>query len=131
MPSRSPRAGSGKGRRMLFSVLGDCRRDPARAMRRVQLRGGARWPHARRTLCTLSVRSRAPTKQMGLYHRSRASCRAAEPSLGRLDEAPGSFELRDMADTVEHLEPPVRPSPSELARGCDRHEPIARALDDE
>ena len=24
------------------------------------MRGGARWPHARRTLCTLSVRSRAP-----------------------------------------------------------------------
>src|SRR5438045_4063130 len=36
-------------------------------MRRVQLRGGARRPHARRTLCTLSVRPRAPTKQMGPY----------------------------------------------------------------
>ena len=32
-----------------------CRRNPARAMK-VQMRGGARWPHARRTLCTLSVR---------------------------------------------------------------------------
>src|SRR5258705_3363060 len=41
-------------------LLGACRRHPARARRRVQLRGGARWPHARRTLCTLSVRSRAP-----------------------------------------------------------------------
>src|ERR1700675_5030352 len=30
------------------------------------MRGGARRPHARRTLCTLSVRPRAPTKQMGL-----------------------------------------------------------------
>src|SRR6266849_4300179 len=40
----------------------------ARAMRRVQLQGGARGPHARRTLCTLSVRPRAPTKQMGPYH---------------------------------------------------------------
>src|SRR5258705_7115205 len=29
-------------------------------MRRVQPRGGARWPRARRTLCTLSVRTRAP-----------------------------------------------------------------------
>jgi hypothetical protein len=29
--------------------VGTCPRDPARAMRRVQLRGGARWPHARRT----------------------------------------------------------------------------------
>src|SRR6185503_17268456 len=42
----------------------------------VQLRGGVRWPHARRTLCTLSVRSRAPTKQMGPYRRS---------SLAKLD----------------------------------------------
>src|SRR5439155_4316869 len=42
-----------------------------RAMRRVQLRGGARRPHARRTACTLSVRPRAPTKQMGPYQRSR------------------------------------------------------------
>src|SRR6202162_121450 len=31
------------------AALGACRRNPARAMRRVQLRGGARWPHARRT----------------------------------------------------------------------------------
>src|SRR5574341_2550450 len=31
------------------------------------MRGGARRPHARRTLCTLSVRPRAPTKQMGLF----------------------------------------------------------------
>src|SRR6266849_6670141 len=49
-----------------------CRRNAlARAMRRVQLQGGARGPHARRTLCTLSVRPRAPTPQMGPYHRSR------------------------------------------------------------
>src|SRR4030095_10885547 len=34
---------------------------------KVQMRGGARRPHARRTLCTLSVRRRAPTKQMGLF----------------------------------------------------------------
>src|SRR5262249_22478664 len=32
------------------------KRVPARTMRRVQLRGGARGPHARRTSCTLSVR---------------------------------------------------------------------------
>ena len=31
------------------AMLGARRRNPARAMRRVQLRGGARWPHARRT----------------------------------------------------------------------------------
>src|SRR5437867_10488589 len=39
-------------------------------MRRVQLQGGARGPHARRTPCTLSVRPRAPTKQMGPSPRS-------------------------------------------------------------
>jgi hypothetical protein len=33
------------------------------------MRGGARWPHARRSLSTLSVRSRAPTNQMGPYRR--------------------------------------------------------------
>ena len=37
----------------------------ARARRRVQLRGGARRQPARRTFCTLSRLSRAPTKQMG------------------------------------------------------------------
>src|SRR6266540_2177774 len=31
------------------------------------MQGGARGPHARRTLCTLSVRPRAPTQQMGLF----------------------------------------------------------------
>ena len=47
-----------------------CRRSPARAMRRVQLRGGARRQPARRTFCTLSRLPRAPTKQMGPYRRS-------------------------------------------------------------
>ena len=37
-----------------------CRRNPARAMRRVQMRGGARRQPARRTFCTLSRLSRAP-----------------------------------------------------------------------
>src|SRR6185295_3830469 len=43
----------------------------ARAMRRVQLRGGARRPPARRTTCTSSGRPRAPTKQMGPSHRKK------------------------------------------------------------
>src|SRR4029453_10727481 len=38
-----------------------------RMLKKVQMRGGARRPHARRTLCTLSVRPRAPTKKMGLF----------------------------------------------------------------
>src|SRR5437763_8491269 len=33
------------------------------------MRGGARRLHAKRTLCTLSVQPRTPTKQMGLYRR--------------------------------------------------------------
>ena len=58
--------------------LGACRRNPARARRRVQLRGGARRQPARRTFCTLSRLSRAPTKQMGPYHRSSPS--ACDPT---------------------------------------------------
>ena len=42
------RLGGGR-RRPLRELAGACRRNPARAMRRVQLRRGARWPHARRT----------------------------------------------------------------------------------
>src|SRR5881296_1714639 len=52
----------------------------ARAMRRVQLQGGARGPYARRTLCTLSVRPGAPTPQMGPYHRSRTLGGGLRPS---------------------------------------------------
>src|SRR5687768_4993739 len=44
-----------------------------------EMRGGARRQPARRTFCTLSRLSRAPTKQMGPSHRSR--------------EAPGSADL--------------------------------------
>src|SRR5207247_6239306 len=56
-------------------------------MRRVQLQGGARGPHARRTLCTLSVRPRAPTKQMGPYHRSSLSSFAQAEAYGILEPA--------------------------------------------
>src|SRR5499425_320529 len=38
------------------------------------MRGGARRSHARRTRCTLSVRPRAPTKQMGLFQRPARAC---------------------------------------------------------
>jgi len=44
-------------------------RAASRSATRAQMRGGARWPHARRSLSTLSVRSRAPTNQMGPYRR--------------------------------------------------------------
>src|SRR5713226_9385585 len=36
-------------------------------LKKVQMRGGARRPQVRRTFCTLNLRSRAPTKQMGLF----------------------------------------------------------------
>ena len=62
-------------RRLVGDRLGSYRRTQlergeARARRRVQLRGGARRQPARRTFCTLSRLSRAPTKQMGPYPRS-------------------------------------------------------------
>src|SRR5206468_12472675 len=64
-----------------YLLLGACRRNAlARAMRRVQRQGGARGPHARRTPCTLSVRPRAPTPQMGPYHRSSPRVRAVTPT---------------------------------------------------
>jgi acetolactate synthase-1/2/3 large subunit len=45
------------------------------------MRGGARRPHARRTPCTLSVRLRAPTKQLGLFQQP-ASDVATAPGYG-------------------------------------------------
>ena len=74
--------------------LGARRRSAGRAMRRVQLRGGARRQPARRTFCTLSRLSRAPTKQMGPCHRStpsRSRCarrRAAPAGSGAGNRAP-------------------------------------------
>src|SRR6185503_17171149 len=48
-----------------------------RGLKKVQMRGGAREPHARRSGSTLSVRPRAPTKQMGLFqHLSLAAVEA-------------------------------------------------------
>jgi hypothetical protein len=45
-----------------WALLGSLR---SRRLKRVQLRGGARRRHTRRTSCTLSVQPRALTKQMG------------------------------------------------------------------
>ena len=57
------------------------------------MRGGARRPPARRTLCTLSVRPRAPTKQMGLFQqpasgRSERTLRRAPRSAQSVSAAP-------------------------------------------
>src|SRR5215467_14634822 len=56
-------------------------RELARVMSRVQLQGGDRRPHARRTLCTVSARLREPTKQMGPAHRSSLASAAADGDL--------------------------------------------------
>src|SRR5712692_2900305 len=50
-------------------------------IKKVQMRGGARRPHARRTPCTLSVRPRAPTKQMGLFQQPAATRGAGSPGV--------------------------------------------------
>ena len=50
-------------------------RQPGKLIKKVQMRGGAREPRARRTACTSSVRPRAPTKQMGLFHPPASSAR--------------------------------------------------------
>src|SRR6266849_78429 len=46
------------------------------------MRGGARRPQVRRTLCTLNLRSRAPTKQMGLYEAPAAECLTHARKMG-------------------------------------------------
>src|SRR3990170_3973344 len=61
------------------------------------MRGGARRPHARRTRCTLSVRPRVPTKQMGLFQQpSRGPRRVAiypEPRFLPCGDVAVSVEL--------------------------------------
>ena len=64
-PPAPPGASSARPRTGFQQAAGQLRRP----LKRVQMRGGARRPHARRTLRTLSVRPRAPTKQMGPFQR--------------------------------------------------------------
>src|SRR5262249_53353107 len=54
----------------------------ARVTRRVQPQGGARRSHARRTSCTLSVRSRGPTKRLGPSRGSSTRKGDPMPKLG-------------------------------------------------
>src|SRR6185295_5851168 len=114
-----------------------CRRNRPRAMRRVQLRGGARRQPARRTFCTLSRLSRAPylrrwalliaLERHAEYFLQR---RAAEERLGEAVLEHGLHARRDggladdravaplhdhPADVVvdlEHLEDPHAPAES-------------------
>src|SRR5215813_593396 len=58
-------------------------RAASRVARKVQMRGGDRRPHAKRTLCTLSVRRRAPTKQPGPLS---AACHREEAGDGTGEE---------------------------------------------
>ena len=57
------------------------------------MQGGARGPHARRTRCTLSVRPRAPTKQMGLFQvrREGAVFLPVQVRPGELSVHPSSY----------------------------------------
>src|SRR3989338_6900551 len=70
------------------------------------MRGGARRPHARRTRCTLSVRPRAPTKQMGLFQQParRAGQRSRGMGWKRKDllslQDLEAAEIRDVLDTA-------------------------------
>jgi hypothetical protein len=59
-----------------------------RLLKTVQMRGGARRPHARRTPCTLRSRPRAPTKHMGLFQQL-AMFVAAAPRESSHGGAPG------------------------------------------
>src|SRR5512132_1808114 len=63
-------------------------------MRRVQLRGGARWQPARRTFCTLSRLSRAP------YLRRWALLIALDPDLVRRRQAIDAHRLRHVVETA-------------------------------
>src|SRR5206468_9222084 len=105
----------------LVALLGACRRNArARAMRRVQRRGGARGPHARGTPCTLSVRPRAPRKPMGPYHRSRLAFEGpSPPARGRGQGEGGASEacvaeeseLKSRCVHVTRTQPSATPEP--------------------
>src|SRR6185503_4888386 len=62
LPGVDPHIDARPAQDAIFVALGAgaCGRNGARAMRRVELRGGARRQPARRTFCTLSRLSRAP-----------------------------------------------------------------------
>src|SRR5215468_12059127 len=75
-----------------------------RLARRVQLRGGARRPQARRSLSTLSLRSRAPTKQMGPY---RQPALEVLPVADLLDHLPGAAVTVDLLEQVVGRDEPV------------------------
>jgi phosphoribosylformylglycinamidine cyclo-ligase len=54
-------------------------------MKKAQMQDGARGPHARRTPCTLSVRPRAPTPQMGLFQQPARGDMTSKPSISYRD----------------------------------------------
>src|SRR5262250_3426807 len=102
-------------------VRGRPGRDGRRRARRVQMRGGDRRPHARRSFSTLSVRLREPTKQMGPYRPpagpepvprrrgSRTSRRASpsmlKPKTAKEMAAPGKMAIQGARCMKERPEP--------------------------
>src|SRR5262245_50319768 len=90
-----------------------------RMLKKVQMRGGARRPHARRTVCTLSVRPRAPTKQMGLLqHPALAAIEPGQKVANRLVHLGDLVAAREAQDEVPGagVDPPLEP----LGRFLDR-----------
>src|SRR5262249_17287044 len=65
--------------------------------KKVQMRGGARWQPARRTLCTLSGLPRAPTKQMGLFPHP---ARIPQPNLWFRNEPQPGRTSRDRSPRI-------------------------------
>src|SRR5919106_443863 len=77
-------------RRTIAPRLAGCG-NAGRMRRRVQMRGGARRPRARRTACTLSARPRAPTKQMGPYPQPATSTKQVLKGLAPAGDARSSM----------------------------------------
>src|SRR3990172_8658404 len=82
------------------------------------MRGGARRPHARRTLCTLSVRLRAPTKQMGLFQRPASGSPSVTEHTNRLSRETSPYLLQHAHNPVDWY--PWGPEAVERARREDK-----------
>src|SRR5437773_3732499 len=66
---------------------------PRRLLKKVQMRGGARKPHARRTFCTLNVRSRAPHSRRWAFFSSLLARRSRAARTGAVSFSTGLLTL--------------------------------------
>jgi hypothetical protein len=96
-PAAGPPRRGGQGVSRIASGLADRLLKSRRMLKKVQMRGGARELHARRSLSTLSVQPRAPTKQMGLFQHpaygllSITSFAHSSATLPSASVSPGNF----------------------------------------